>query len=86
MQSYFFRVMAMAVDQHPCLKPVLRDALLKGVERWKQLQMELLQLQWHGFAFGFQRAEVALGAPKAEESLEAGAYWSLDTLSGDSQW
>ena len=46
MQSYFFRLMALAVDQHFCLKPLLRDVLLRGVERWKQLQVELLQLQW----------------------------------------
>eukprot|EP00435_Cladocopium_sp_Y103_P053716 s692_g17.t1 len=52
-QSYFFRVMALSVDQHPCMKAVVRDAVLGGIETWKQMQVDLLALQWHGLAFGF---------------------------------
>ena len=37
----------------------------------------------HGFAFGFQRLPEAARASKAEESLEAGAYWPLDVIFDD---
>ncbi|CAJ1430293.1 unnamed protein product, partial [Effrenium voratum] len=84
-QSYYFRVMALAVDQHPCLKAVVRDAVLHGVEGWKQLQVDLLALQWHSFAFGMYKepgledepgpGKAAVAASKSEESFLASSFW-----------
>jgi len=75
-QSYFFRVMALSVDQHPCMKAVVRDAVLGGIETWKQMQVDLLALQWHGLAFGFYADPEGMdSAGTAEESFIAGTYW-----------
>ncbi|CAK8992187.1 unnamed protein product [Durusdinium trenchii] len=75
-QTYFFRVMALSVDQHPCMKALVRDVLLVGIEAWKELQVDLLALQWHSFAFSFYRDPAFQGsAGTVEESFVAGTYW-----------
>ncbi|CAE7471173.1 unnamed protein product [Symbiodinium natans] len=79
-QTYFFRIMALAVDQHHCLKAIARDAVLRGVEGWKQLHVDYLALQWYSFAFGtYSLPDVTAegGAPpgSVEESFVAGSFW-----------
>ncbi|CAE7018121.1 unnamed protein product [Symbiodinium sp. CCMP2456] len=85
-QSYFFRIMALAVDQHHCLKAIARDAVLRGVEGWKKLHVDYLAQQWYGFAFGtFNQPGMSAGdggsaappgAPSsAQESFVAGSFW-----------
>eukprot|EP00439_Symbiodinium_sp_Y106_P034408 s5693_g4.t1 len=79
-QSYFFRIMALAVDQHHCLKAIARDAVLRGVEGWKKLHVDYLAQQWYGFAFGtFKQPGMSAGdggaASSAQESFMAGSFW-----------
>eukprot|EP00931_Biecheleriopsis_adriatica_P075248 TRINITY_DN49165_c0_g1_i1.p1 TRINITY_DN49165_c0_g1~~TRINITY_DN49165_c0_g1_i1.p1 ORF type:complete len:460 (-),score=94.80 TRINITY_DN49165_c0_g1_i1:61-1440(-) len=82
-QTYFARVMALSVDQHHCLKAVVRDALLSGVQRWKDLHVELMASTWYGLAFGVnadpamlsQSAGPGSAAISTEESLMAGNVW-----------
>lgn len=75
-QSYFFRVMALSVDQHPCMKAVVRDAVLEGIQSWKTMQVDLLAMQWHSLAFGFYSdPEDSQSSGSAEESFIAGTYW-----------
>jgi len=84
-QTYFARVMALSVDQHHCLKPVVRDALLSGVQRWKVLHSELVATQWYGFAFGVytdaasREEDAASGrgavAQSPEQSFLSGNVW-----------
>ncbi|CAE7837578.1 unnamed protein product [Symbiodinium sp. CCMP2592] len=79
-QTYFFRIMALAVDQHHCLKAIARDAVLRGVEGWKKLHVDYLAQQWYGFAFGtFNQPGMSASdggaASSAQESFVAGSFW-----------
>lgn len=84
-QTYFSRVLALCVDQHQCIRSLVKDALLKGVEGWKNLSGELVATQWYGFAHGTcsdpdsqesDSARLAGGMKRsAEESFIAGNIW-----------
>eukprot|EP00933_Yihiella_yeosuensis_P029505 TRINITY_DN23148_c1_g1_i1.p1 TRINITY_DN23148_c1_g1~~TRINITY_DN23148_c1_g1_i1.p1 ORF type:complete len:506 (-),score=80.08 TRINITY_DN23148_c1_g1_i1:196-1587(-) len=59
-QTYWTKIMAMALDQHHCVPQLARDVLLDGVIKWKNLYGQLSELFWYGFAFGVYTEAAAL--------------------------
>jgi len=79
--SYWSRVVTLALDQHHCLIPPVRNVILDAVVAWKQLHVELLSMQWNAFAFGKYREPKPLQQPSSDEatipqeSLALGNMW-----------
>jgi len=69
MSGYWARAVALALDQHQCLVKELRDVLLDGVVRWKELHAELVEMQWGVFAFGKYVDTKAQDGPPVHEQL-----------------
>mmetsp|Transcript_78839 Transcript_78839/g.191004 ORF Transcript_78839/g.191004 Transcript_78839/m.191004 type:complete len:456 (-) Transcript_78839:51-1418(-) len=79
---YWSKVVALALDQHHCLVSQIRDVLLDAVVAWKKLQVEILAMQWNGFAFGvysgvnprYDRNSVELTDPQTGDDILNGTH------------
>lgn len=77
LNSFWARVVAIALDQHQCVFKEVKDVLLDAVVRWKKLNADFVELQWNAFAFGRWG-----NAQTADENLVAGNSW----ISGVREW
>jgi len=68
--SYWTKVVSLALDQHRCLPEEVRDPLLDGVVTWKKLHAEFMEMQWQAFAFGKYGNTKSAG-----ENILAGNMW-----------
>jgi len=81
MHAFWGRTLLLALDRHPCFLPGVRNVILQGILRWKELSTDLNALLWNGFAFGtFGNTMVHKASSVPTGSVLASHAWCSDVL------